>query len=665
MGGPRRPGLWAPRNVRAPWSRRDTLAARAAPDRPGLGATSVRTEVAQPAQPDAAPRAECIGSASRMHRVSHPAALGIDVGTTNTKAVLVALGTPDDGRAVVELASASAPTPDDALRLVDAVVRVVRAVIEQSGVTPDAVGVASMAETGVALDHVGRPLTPLLRWDGHRAAEEAAALARTHGRHALFRATGARPGAKIPLATWAWLRNNHPDVHARMASWAGAADLVVLALSGELVTDHTLAGRSLAYRLPAPGAPLDTRFDPTLLETVGLRPEQLPRVGDPYGPVGVVRGGPAQRAGGAVQPGAAQGPGGLRSADRLGETWAAASRAFVEAGLLVGTPVVAAGHDHAVGSWAAGVRGAHDRADSIGTAEAVLTVLPARADPRPERLDAVIDAGMSLVRTPAGDREALLAGTSSAGAMVGWLLRELAPADEVGRREPPALDDLFQDVLGDVLAHPAPGGTVVLPYLSGRQSPAPDVHAGVRVLHLGTPPRRQSSGWPSTRSADLTLARGVLEGLCLQARWMLTEQAALARLLTTGRAGDEAIASRLGATGADTGRRPITVLGGPAVSNAAWAELKARVMPDPLRWVTAREPVATGAALLAATRAGLLGDDVATLLSAGRESARGAPCLDATTAQQPASNGQPATDGAAAYDVVYAQFVSAALWREA
>src|SRR5699024_948057 len=124
-----------------------------------------------------------------------------------------------------------------------------------------------------------------------------------------------RPSGKVPLATWAHLRAADPDRWAAMARWAGAADVVALALTGRLVTDHTLAGRTMAYRLPAPGEELPADFDGELLATVGLRPAQLPEVARPGELAGRVP------------------PGGR---------W----------GLDPGTPVVLAGHDHPVGSWA-------------------------------------------------------------------------------------------------------------------------------------------------------------------------------------------------------------------------------------------------------------------------------------------------------------------------
>ncbi|GAA3773899.1 FGGY family carbohydrate kinase [Plantactinospora mayteni] len=475
--------------------------------------------------------------------------VGIDLGTTNTKAALVAV----DESGVRVRALASAPTPEP-----DAVKPVLLALLRQvlrGAPAPDAVGIASMAETGVPLGRSGEPLGPWLRWNSHPAGAEADELSRRLGRDHLVAATGVRPTGKVPLATWAWLRANRPDQWTEMAAWAGAADLVCHLLTGRLCTDHTLAGRTMAYRLPDPGRPVPDGFDADLLAEVGLRPEQLPTV---------------------VPPDGAAAP--LRDPD------------FVACGLRAGTPVVVAGHDHPVGAYAGGVREPGDVADSLGTAEAVLSVVAGAPDPIE-----VARAGMSSVVPVSGRHRAILAGSSSAGATVGWWLAHESAGVTAA--------ELFGRVLesGD-----RPSDVIVLPYLRGRQAPAPDPAARLRILG-----RR-----PAHTPADL--ARAMLEGLCLQTRWMLREQARLA-----------------GRTGPGT----VTLLGGAVAGNPAWVRIKAHVLTDALRVVPADEPVAAGAALVAAVRAHRVGPVV--------------PALD----WRPG----PAVAGAGVdYDQPFARFVAAA-----
>ncbi|SFB33078.1 gluconokinase/xylulokinase [Cellulomonas marina] len=459
------------------------------------------------------------------------------MGTTNTKAVLVAVtddapddgtasGAPAPGRRVVVLAGAAASTPDPAglaATLRDLVDRVLDAAEVPEGplrgrrADPDVVGIASMAETGVPLDADDRPVGGWVRWDGHRAGAAApvGGLALRVGAPALAAATGVRLAAKVPLVALERLRAQDPARWAALHRWSGVADLVALLLTGALVTDHTLAGRTGAYLLPGADHVLPAGFDAALLAEVGLRPEALPRVARPGEVAGTVRtGGPVPR-------------------------------------LRAGTPVVVAGHDHPVGAWGAGVRTPGTTADSLGTAEALCAVLAAPVDPL-----AAAAAGMSAVRTVEG-LPGLVAGAAG-GAVVRWWAQERG------------VDLRTSGVAAASDGGPArPVDAVVLPYPAGRQGPAGDPAARVRVV-----------GDPGP-----DLPRAVLEGLALHAAWMLREQGRLA-----GVPADE-----------------VVVLGGAGASNAGWLDAKARLTPAALRVADVAEPVAVGAALLALHRAGVGG----------------------------------------------------------
>ena len=451
-------------------------------------------------------------------------ALGIDIGSSNIKASLVSISGMGTSGTVTELAVCTAPTPADADELVRVASDVVRSALVSAPELPVAIGIASMAESGVPLGDDDEPLRPIIRWDGNDDTSDLDALLGRLGREELYELTGVPALPKAPLAIWARLRRTDPALWSSMHRWAGVADLLGLALTGELATDHTLAARTMAYRTTA--SELPTTFDERLLDAVGLDSTHLPAVRRPGEPVG-------------------------------GVTPAAAART----GLREGTPVFIAGHDHAVGAWAAGAREPGEVADSIGTAEALIRVLaefPAAETVRP--------TGMSITRTVTG-RPSLLAGSAGSGAFVRWWF-----AHRIGARS-----------TGDVLAAVADLGTepseyTVLPYLSGRQTPRPDLRAGVRVLDEGGH-EIDAKGIDSA-----VLAHAMFDGLALHARWMLEEQDRVA----------------------GPARAPLRILGGPGGGNRAWMRQKAQSFAIPSRLVTVSEPVATGAALLAAARAGAL-----------------------------------------------------------
>jgi xylulokinase len=425
---------------------------------------------------------------------------GLDVGTTHTKAGLYRV----DGTPVVERRTV---TPGDAEGLRATALRLLAACVREAG-PPAAVGVAGMAETGVALGADGEPVGELLHWRDRRAVREAGELRSDEA--AFFATTGLRPSAKLPLARWMWLRRNAPEVLRRMARWANAPDLVAAGLTGTVATSPTLAARTGAYDVRAAG------YAPALLDLAGLRAGRMPPVGAP----------------GRVTPAAAAGT-----------------------GLVAGTPVVVAGHDHLVAAWAAGVRAPGQVADSMGTAEALIA--PVRSMPPQSAWSTGISAGPYVD----GRSYCLVGGLSDSGGLIDWLLGLTTDDPTSGR-------GLFTELVGP--PERPPTGIVVLPYLRGRSAPEPDpgrtlsVH-GVRPEHT---------------LADL--GRAVLEGLCMQVRWLLDTEMAVG------------------------GLRPeaVTVFGGPA-ANPTWMWIKARLTPAPLTVLPGRQYAAAGAAMLAAREIGV------------------------------------------------------------
>lgn len=412
---------------------------------------------------------------------------GVDVGTTTCKVGLYRL----DGTAV---ATRRRPTPPDAPALVAGVLDELRDCLGDA--QPLAVGITGVAEGGVALDASLRPLGPLVWWHDRRAEHAARWLAGRVGRVALFRRTGVDVAAKTPLALWL----HHREELSRMRAWVGVPELVATALCGEPVTDRTLAGRSGAFDQRA------GRYDEDLLALAGVRPEQLAST----------RGTGTARAG----------------------------------VLRAGTPVVVAGHDHLVAAYAAGAREPGAVVDSLGTAEAVVTV--AAAPPA----DDAAGTGMSWNRTTDGRHWAFVSGFPGSGRLVDWLCA-LCAADY------PDLDRLAGTVRG-------PTGLVVLPYLAGRAAPAPDAGRGLSMRGL-----RRRHGL-----ADVVV--GVFEGACCHGRWMAERQAGHA----------------------DAAVGPVTVLGGPS-RGRTWMRVKAHVLPGRLRRIEDAEAACAGAAALAGRAVGV------------------------------------------------------------
>src|SRR5579884_1729103 len=145
--------------------------------------------------------------------------IGLDVGTTNTKAVAF---DPATGRIV---AVASRPTPYlnvrkgasgtdereiDPSQLWHGVVACLREVMTATAGPVLAVGIASMAEAGVPLDAAGRPLYRIIPWYDPRTEPQLRRTLAEVGAERLFRVTGQASRHVYSLYKLQWLRDNQP-----------------------------------------------------------------------------------------------------------------------------------------------------------------------------------------------------------------------------------------------------------------------------------------------------------------------------------------------------------------------------------------------------------------------------------------------------------------------
>lgn len=257
--------------------------------------------------------------------------LGIDIGTTHCKAALFTA----DGK---QITIASTPSPvlnnetgypyyePEALWLA---VRGIIGEVTKSQSLSDikAVGVASMAETGLLVDRTtGEPKTNFLPWFSKQAEALVTLVEEQAGDVAeRFSITGIRPNYKCAVTKLLWLQQSDVSILDN-AIWLSAADYIVYRLTGVFTTDYSLAGRTYAFDIR------HYQWDKDWLEYLGLPVEIFPK---------------AQLAG-TVYP----------STDDC---------------LTPNTPVCVAGHDHVCAAFAAGTTLTPETMlDSMGTAETLL-----------------------------------------------------------------------------------------------------------------------------------------------------------------------------------------------------------------------------------------------------------------------------------------------------
>jgi xylulokinase len=359
--------------------------------------------------------------------------LGVDVGTTHCKAGLFAA----DGRAI---GLSSRPTltrrdpegwsyfdPDELWQAIATVISEAAARAGWQRIA--AIGIASMAETGLLIDRAtGRPRSVLVPWFETAATPQAERLRRLDDPLQQFCKTGLRPNFKVSLAKILWLQEKDPAI-TKSAVWLSAADYVAYRLSGKMATDFSLAGRMYAFHLDR------GEWDDDWLRQFGLSREAFPPV--------------------------------LRSGEPVGEV-------VVDLpGLERGIPVAITGHDHVCASFAAGAVHPGQTFDSIGTAESF-------NGPFEQRLlgEKEYRSGLTYGHHVLPGQFYWMGGLSASGGSVEWMRSILGD---------PPLSYIEVDSLLEK-ARSRPTGILYFPYLAGSGSPHSDpfvrgAFAGLSASH--------------------------------------------------------------------------------------------------------------------------------------------------------------------------------------
>lgn len=291
--------------------------------------------------------------------------VGVDVGTTRVKAVLLDLA----GR---ELDSAAEPTPW--LRLPDGsdldpaglagLVRVLVGRVGEAaarrGAAVVGIGTTGMGEAGVVVDDTGAPLAPIRAWFDRRADVDA--VREAAGEDAFHRAVGMRLDAQPSLPKLVRMQREYPQVRSAVRFYS-VPEWAAVALGGTPGSEASLASRT---------GLLDVVTGATWTVATDLLGADL--------------------LGRLVHAGA---PAGHASAEGL----PAAVRGAV---LTVG------GHDHQVAGMVAGAARDGMLFDSMGTAEALLRY--AKVDLTPDLVAAAVASGLTLGRTVLEGHGCLLAG---------------------------------------------------------------------------------------------------------------------------------------------------------------------------------------------------------------------------------------------------------------
>ncbi|HLY14641.1 MAG TPA: FGGY family carbohydrate kinase [Candidatus Limnocylindrales bacterium] len=146
-----------------------------------------------------------------------------------------------------------------------------------------AISLTGQCPSVVPLDDHDRPLRPGLIYRDNRAVAEALAIRRQFGDRLIHDRTGHLPAAFHVAAKVLWLRANEPEAFAATRRFVEPSDFVALALTGENVTDWTIATASALFNVR------ERRWDDVVLDGLDLEPDLFPVAHPSWAVVGELR----------------------------------------------------------------------------------------------------------------------------------------------------------------------------------------------------------------------------------------------------------------------------------------------------------------------------------------------------------------------------------------
>lgn len=381
--------------------------------------------------------------------------LGLDLGTTSARAVLVA-------RSGEILATHAAEYPMDTPRpgwaeqdpdaweraAVEALGACVRAAPDHSAIR--GIGLTGQMHGATLLDKRDQSIRAAILWCDQRTAAQRQAIEREIGLAEVIARTANPPLEGFTAPKLLWVREHEPDAYARIRRVLLPKDFIRLRLTGEAAADVADASGTALFDVAK------REWSDAMTHDLGIPQEWLPRVVESPEPAG------------ALTPAAAE-----------------------SLGLSAGLPVAAGAGDQAAGGVAAGIVAAGDALVTIGSSGVVFV-----ASDRP-RIDPAGRVHTFCHALP--ESWHVMGVTQGAGISLRWV------RDTLGARE--AGSDSYDSLTSEAAVSPAGSrGLVWLPYLQGERTPHLDPNARGVLFGLTTAHGRGD------------VVRAVLEGVAFSLR---------------------------------------------------------------------------------------------------------------------------------------------------
>jgi len=361
-----------------------------------------------------------------------PAVVGIDLGTSSVKAVVITAA----GQVLAQAGAAypvSTPRPGwsetDPQAWLDATVGVVRTAVAQARVTPVGIGLSGQMHGLVLADESGKPLRPAMLWSDARAVAELAVYQALPASVRARLANPLSPGMAGPML--AWVAAAEPGVYASTRWALQPKDWLRAQLTARFDSEPSDASATLLYDLRG------AEWDREVLAALGIRDDLMP----------------------AILP---------SSGTRAGKLTADLARIL---DLTPGIPVAAGAADTAAAMLGSGLTDPNTAQLTIGTGAQLVRPVTALPDPLPAR------PVSHLYRTATGSGWYRMGAVLNGGLTLSWVCRVLGAS--------------WPELYAAADAAPRPDDPYFLPHLNGERTPYLD--PGLRGAWTDLNPRHQRS----------------------------------------------------------------------------------------------------------------------------------------------------------------------------
>ena len=380
--------------------------------------------------------------------------LGIDVGTSGAKAVLVSPGGRllASGRSEYELHHLRPgwveQNPEDWWQAVCLATRQALATIPNAADSVLGLAVSSQGPTLLPVSRTGAPLRPAMIWMDRRAEAEVQQLDEILGEGTIYRVTGNRPDAFYVAPKLLWFKTHEPQLLAQTFQFVQVNGFINYRLTGEFSLD------------PAHAALLQLRDSSTgewykpIFDVCGIEPRQFPKVGAAHHTCGV------------LTPAAAE-----------------------ATGLRPGIPVMVGTVDSAAAALEVGVAEPGVGAEMTGTS--TVLIMPNR--------EGLTEPAFIAMPHAIPEVHLLLGAMVATGASLRWFRDELGEAEvRMGAQRNADPFDLLTGQAAQVSV--GSRGVIFLPYMAGERSPL--WHTQAKGVFFGL----------SLATPKAALIRAILEG---------------------------------------------------------------------------------------------------------------------------------------------------------